>query len=305
MNSMKKLTAVLLAAMVTLPAFACGQKIENSGNDQSVADLNTGNQEGDPTSEDAAPDNPGQADVNPDGYVEESKEEASLVDQNVVIDENGQRNQKLTFSSDFNDNTPVVAPFRGQDGQYYVPKTDINGKTAVDNNGQTQTEVYKDPGKRDYPLNYTPEIRSYQAFWLDISQRKDYVFDGNLLEFEVKIADDAPDGVYPVEVYHADFSNYDAVSIKDAVMNTGYICINKTQPAEEKKGTKFALTPETVSAAPGDTVRMNLKIDNNPGIVAFVIRMHYDSKIMSIVDAAAGEELGDLAQLTTNTLDDD
>ena len=59
-----------------------------------------------------------------------------------------------------------------------------------------------------------------------------------------------------------------------------------------------------MTAKPGDTIRMNIRIDNNPGLVAFVIRMHYDSKFMTITEGGAGSDLGKLALLTTNTLDD-
>ena len=66
----------------------------------------------------------------------------------------------------------------------------------------------------------------------------------------------------------------------------------------------MTLTPETVTAKPGETVRMNLRVDNNPGLVAFVIRMHYDDNAIIINDAGAGSDLGKHAKLTTNTLDD-
>ena len=67
--------------------------------------------------------------------------------------------------------------------------------------------------------------------------------------------------------------------------------------------TKPSLTPDTVSAKPGETVRMNLRVDNNPGIVAFVIRMSYDDNAISIEDAGAGSDLGKRAPLTADTME--
>ncbi|MBR6718489.1 MAG: hypothetical protein IKI77_09135 [Oscillospiraceae bacterium] len=312
MNKMKKLTAALLAVMVTLPVAACGEKIENSKTDSSSlsesqsADESSGAENSGESSEGA-----GDSSGAENGQAEDSsKNEAKQADlqaaeENVVYDEDGQRNQKLTFSENFTDNTPVNAPFRGEDGNYYVAKTDINGNIAVNGNGETQTEIVKEPGKIDYQVNYTPAIKSYQAFWLDISQKKDYVFDGNLLEYQIEVAPDAPDGVYPVEIYYTDFSNYDAQSLKDVQTITGYVCVNKDAPAAEEVGDKMTLSAENISVKPGDTARMNIRIDNNPGIVAFVVRVHYDENIVTIKKAAAGSDLGKRARLTTNTLDDD
>ena len=307
MNKMKRLTAALLAAMVTLPVAACGEKITNNSKpDTSASD----SQNPDDSSAEDSQNNGGgnggdSAADNADGSSAEPNPDIQAVDNNVVVDKDGQRNQKLTFSQNFTDNTPVNAPFRGEDGNYYVAKTDINGNTAVNGNGETQTEVYKDPGKIDYQLNYTPDIKSYQAFWLDISKKQDYVFDGNLLEFEVQVADDAPDGIYPIDIYHTDFSNYDAQSLKNIDTIKGYICVNKDAPEAETPGENMTLSAESISVKPGETARFNVRIDNNPGIVAFVVRLHYDNNIITVNKAAAGSDLGKRAKLTTNMLDDD
>ncbi len=304
MNTLKKMTAVLLAAMVTIPAYACGEKIQgNSKTDPVLSDI----------------DNPGNSDAGNGGENNQGGQAAPLdsaaeqamqmLEENVVLDEDGHRNQKLTFSENVND-TPVAVPFRGEDGNYYVAKTDINGQAAVNGSGETVTEPYKEPGKIDYQINYTPDIKSYQALWLDVSQKKDFVFDGNLLEFEVKVADDAPDGVYPVELYYADLSNYSANQdentsiLKDCELIKGYIAVNKDAPETDQPGTKMALSCDSISVKPGDTARFNVRVDNNPGIVAFVLRMHYDNKIISIEKAAAGSDLGKRARLTADTMDD-
>lgn len=297
MNKMKRLTAALLAAVVVLPVTACGEKISNNSKaDNSAADNQT------PGGNDAADPNGGNAEVNPD---------VKMFDENVVVGDDGSQNQALSFSQNFNDNSAANAPFRGEDGNYYVAKTDINGNVAVNGNGETQTEIYKDPGKMDYQLNYTPDIKSYQALWLDISQKEDYVFDGNLLEYEVKVADNAPDGIYPVEVYYTDFSNYSANTdentpiLHDVDSIKGYICVNKDAPEAEKPGDKMTISAESISVKPGDTARFNVRLDNNPGIVAFVVRLHYDGNIITINKAAAGSELGKRARLTTNMLDNE
>lgn len=304
MNKLKRLTAALLAAVVILPVTACGEKITNN----STADNSAGDNQTPGDSGNAADPNGGNAD---NGDSAEVNPDVQMFDENVVVGDDGSQNQALSFSQNFKDNEKVNAPFRGEDGNYYVAKTDINGNAAVDGNGETQTDVYKDTGKMEYQLNYTPSIKSYQALWLDISQKSDFVFDGNLLEYEVKVADDAPDGIYPVEVYYTDFSNYsantddNAAKLRDVDMIKGYICINKDAPEAEKPGDKMTISAESISVMPGDTARFNVRLDNNPGIVAFVVRLHYDSNIITINKAAAGSELGRRARLTTNMLDDE
>ena len=305
MNKMKRLTAALLAVTVVLPVTACGQKITNNSNpDSAVNDSQT------PGGNDADGNGGNGGDAN-GGADDIPKEVLQMFDDNIVVGDDGSQNQKLSFSQNFKDNETVNAPFRGDDGNYYVAKTDINGNVAVDGNGETQTEVYKDPGKIDYQPSYTPDVKSYQALWLDISQKEDYVFDGNLLEYQVQVADDAPDGVYPVEIYYVDLSNYSAneddntAILKSAETVKGYICVNKDVPEAEAIGDKMTLSVESIAVKPGDTARFNVRVDNNPGIVAFVVRLHYDGNIVTIKRAAAGSDLGKRARLTTNMLDDE
>ena len=98
MNKMKKLTAALLAVMVTLPVAACGEKIENSKTDSSSlsesqsADESSGAENSGDSSEGA-----GDSSGAENGQAEDSsKNEAKQADlqaaeENVVYDEDGQR----------------------------------------------------------------------------------------------------------------------------------------------------------------------------------------------------------------------
>lgn len=291
MNTMKKTMALLLCAAMTVPAFACGQRIPPAEGSSAVNDS-----DGNSAAENSADSN------NPN--------ESQSDDSNIVTDENGGENIPLGFEQQDDEDESIVSTKRGADGTVYVDKTDINGSVVTDANGNKETEIYTgETNAASYEPDYEPSVKTYQALWLDISERSDFVFDGNLLEFEVEVAQDAPDGIYPVEVYFADFSNYNANQdengpiLKDVAFRAGYLCINSDEPETPALGSKMTLTPDTVSAKPGEKVRMNLRVDNNPGIVAFVIRLHYDNNVMTILKAGAGDSLGELATLTTNTLD--
>lgn len=309
-NMNKRILAAMLAAAMTLPAFACGEKIDRGDDSTSQssdsAEVNSGGENG---SGESGAENGGESKAE-NGNANNGGDESS--DDGVIIGEYGEQNHKLVFEQPtVVDEEPVVSTKYAADGKIYIAKTDINGAAVTEAGGSEVTELYTgETNAASYTPGYTPSIKTYQAYWLDISKRKDFVFDGNLLEFEVKVKENTPDGVYPVEVYFADLSNYSANTDENAAKLSavkfipGYVCVNSDQPEQPKVGSDMMLTPETVSAKPGETVRMNVRVDNNPGIVAFVIRLHYDENAISIENAGAGSDLGGRATLTARTLDE-
>lgn len=321
MNRTKRILAALLAAALTLPAFSCGEKISQADGNAAVTDAGS-SAAGDESAEAQPAETQAGEDSKPSGdssSADKPAEESSKgkaeqkFEEGIVTDPNGGRNQRLSFETPENlDEEGVVSTIRGEDGKIYVQVTDINKKPVTEANGDARTEVYTgETNAASYSdPKYQPAIKTYQAYWLDISERKDFKFDGNLIEIEAKIADDAKDGVYPVEVYFADLSNYsantdeNAAKLKDVAFRAGYVCVNSEKPEIPKLTDKLTLTPDTITAKPGETIRMNIRIDNNPGLVAFVIRMHYDSNFMTVTEGGAGSDLGELALLTTSTLDD-
>lgn len=326
MNSMKKMTALLLAAAMMLPAVACANIESSDLNAEYTGDPDgSGNAEESGNSDsDASQENSGADNSSADNSSADNSSSANdngnssndsamqILQQGVVTDQYGQQNQSLVFDQPKeapvvdDDGSTVVTTIRGTDGNYYAPVTDINGATVTEPSGEVKTELYTGTtNAASYPdISYQPDFKTYQALWMDISQKADFVFDGNLLEFEIEVPETTQDGVYPIEIYYTDFSNYNADSLKDIAVNAGYVCVNSEEPAPSSPvDGQITLTPDTVSAKPGDTVRLNVRIDNNTGIVAFVIRMHYDANAMTITKAAAGSDLGRRAQLTTRTLD--
>ena len=300
-NMQKRILAALLAAAMPIPAFSCGEK-SDGGDGSSV--VNSADESGDSAGN-------SEGDSKPSDGNNGGGQDASLED-GVVIDPQGGQNYKLVFEQpEVEEDESIVSTKRAEDGSVYIAKTDINGATVTEANGEAATELYTgETNAAVYEKGYTPSIKTYQAYWLDISERKDYVFDGNLLEFEIKVKEDTPDGIYPVEVYFADLSNYsgnmdeNAEKLDNIKFRPGYICINTEQPEIPALGNDITLTPDTISAKPGDTVRMNLRVDNNPGLVAFVIRMHYDANAFKIGKAGAGSDLGERAKLTARTMDE-
>lgn len=290
MNYTKRFAAVLLAAAMTIPVVACSHA--NGG------DTNTGNND--------------TVQTNGDGNAAQTEAADDVLP--VEIDEEGGVHQDLTFfdnpgsgdeSRQEDAANVIVTTIRGEDGNYYVPKTDINGQEVKQEDGKPATEVYTGTTlattyvKQDYIANY----QSYQAFWLDTSKKADYVFDGEFLELEVEIPEDAVDGVYPIQFYYTDVANYEAESVGEITTNVGYLCINSAEPsAQTTTAAGMTITPKNVSAKQGDTVRIPITIENNPGIVAFDLRLRYDSNAMKIVDAGAGKDFASSASMTAHEI---
>ena len=269
--------AAVIAGAMMLPAIACSHGSSNN------------NSQGN-----SAPENSNIA-VNDDGMLQYNLEFNNLPQEQNA---GGEEQAEDVF---------IVTTMRGEDGKSYVAKTDINGTTVTESNGEVATEVYTGTtlattyAKQDYK----PSYKNYQAFWLDMSQKADFVFDGELLKLEIEIPSDAVDGVYPVQFYFADIANWDANTLYDVTMNVGYVCINTAAPAaDQPTGSALTINPGIVTAKPGDTVMLPINIVNNPGFVGFRLRMRYDSNAMKIVDAGAGADLHSKAGMTAREIGD-
>ena len=268
MKTWKQFAALLLACTMMLPVFSCAHGSSASEGESS------GNQE---------------ISINDE---ELTKIELTGAD-DVVNDEKNNVEEDPTVY--------IVTTLRGDDGTFYVQQTDINGTTVTDRDGAAVTEVYTGTTLATTYITeegqtYTPAYKNYQAFWLDMSKKADFVFDGELLTFDLKIADDAVDGVYPVQFYFADVANWDAQTLSDITMNVGYVCINADAPAlDQPTGTGLTINPGIATGAPGETVKLSVNIANNPGFVGFRLRMRYDSNAFTITDLAVGETLEEYA----------
>lgn len=266
MKHTRKIAALLLAAAMAVPAAGCAHSSSGNGND-------SGNTQPEHT-------------VDPE--ISAAVDETGL--QYFGFEDNPQNNQ-------FPITEPVVTTVLGTDGSLYIQKTDINGTAVTDPDGSAATELYTGTtlATTYAEPDYQPAYKTYFSMWIDTSEFKDFVFDGDFLEYDIKINDDAKDGVYPIQIYQTDFSNWRGPDGKpesfEAVTNVGYVCINADEPTPaHETGGKITLTPGVVSGKPGDTVKLIVKAENNSGIVAFRLWMSYDSNAMSITGARAGAD---------------
>ncbi len=253
----KQVTAVLLAGIMTLPAFACTKKGDN------------------------------------------------LTNSALSTDDEGMVHIDLTLTPDPEvsvSTTPAVTTIVDENGDIFVNKTDINGTTVTESGGAPATELYTGTtlATSYADKNYTPNNKTYQAMWLDMSKKADFVFDGEFLIFDAKISEDAKDGIYPIDMFHPDFANYDAKSLQ-VTTNIGYVCVNANAPSvENETGDGLTVSCKTVTAKPGDTVQIVFELKNNPGFVGFNVMFSYDGNAMTVTGGGAGKDFSSRANLTAH-----
>lgn len=129
-----------------------------------------------------------------------------------------------------------------------------------------------------------------QAFWMDASQYKDYVFNGEYLTAQFKIKEGAANGIYPVTIEWADFSNWDAQTIKFATIDGAVVVGGEAKENSFNDNSDPQLMVTNVSGNVGDTVTVAIHIKNNPGVVANILRFGYNSDALEYVGGGEGAD---------------
>ena len=202
-----------------------------------------------------------------------------------------------------------------------VNVTDASGETVKDDSGNVQTEIVNvteapqasDPAETsstepDSPATDPPAVSDYtpvydlcKAYWLDMSQEGDFFFNGEFLVIEFKVREGIPDGSYPITFASTDIASWDVVAREPEKKINGEVAVN-TQPAaqEDMPDSGFGLKINSVSAKPGDTVKVSVDLNNNPGFCGFVIELQYDKSALEIVNTYGGADFDNAIHYVTN-----
>ena len=202
-----------------------------------------------------------------------------------------------------------------------VNVTDASGETVKDDSGNVQTEIVNvteapqasDPAETsstepDSPATDPPAVSDYtpvydlcKAYWLDMSQEGDFFFNGEFLVIEFKVREGIPDGSYPITFASTDIASWDVVAREPETKINGEVAVN-TQPAaqEDMPDSGFGLKINSVSAKPGDTVKVSVDLNNNPGFCGFVIELQYDKSALEIVNTYGGADFDNAIHYVTN-----
>lgn len=192
-----------------------------------------------------------------------------------------------------------------------VQVTDPAGQPVTDSAGTVQTEVVNVTEKTTAPaggeetptqavVNYTPEMDICNAYWLDMSQESDFFFDGEFLSLEFQVNEGIPDGSYPVTLKKTDIASWDVIKW-DPVCIDGEVAVNSdVAPQDDFPADDFALKVNSVSAKPGDIVKVTVDLKNNPGFCGFVIELEYDKSALTIVSTESGADFDNAISYVTN-----
>lgn len=206
-----------------------------------------------------------------------------------VTDANGQEQTEVVTVTEF-------VPVTEAGGQ---PVTDAEGKPQTEAVPVTETVVVTEPAESPATLkpnetggtssSYTPSYDLCKAYWLDMSQEGDFLFEGEFLIIEFEVNKDIPDGSYPITIEKADIASWEVKAYHPEIIN-GEVAVNTSvQSQADFPADDFALKVNSVSAKQGDTVKVAVDLKNNPGFCGFVIDIKYDKSAMTIVDTYGGE----------------
>ncbi len=181
-----------------------------------------------------------------------------------------------------------------------VPVTDASGEKMTDADGQEVTEavtvtevVTVEPTEPEE--EYVSKTKKKYLYWMDISKNADFKFEGQFIKLKFKIKDDAPERDYPVTI-NPDFAADSGVSLNNQVRTlNGTIRVGgdiEEQDISSLGGIK--LYADNVSAKPGESVECYLNIKDNPGMVAAIIWVSYDSNAM---DFTGFEPVGEFKEI--------
>lgn len=281
MNIKKKLLA-LTAALAIFASFAgCSDKDDSSSekndNNSAAAEEATLSSE---EYEQVAKHNlsiepfiPNNGDVQQDAVEgDDSNNDSPAGDNNNTVDNNADNNNVNDNKTDDNNSSPA------QNENIYVVEDNDPGKNNADLPGKTGLEIHN--GTR----------ATMQAWWMDISKSQDYIFNGEYLVAEFKIKEGTADGIYPITINHADFANWNSQTVEFDTVDGAVVVGGEAEENKFNDGDAPQLMVTNVSGKAGDTVKVAINIQNNPGVVANILRFSYNSDVLEFVSAGEGAD---------------
>ncbi len=292
MNIKKKLIALTAVLAIAASFAGCSDKNEESGtasNNDSVAaetsqETLSSEEYNDIAKHDLeiTPYNPGGS-----GVQQDAVEGGDTADNSTADNNNTANNSTAGDNNNANNN----ADNNNADNNTPDNNADVNNN-ADNNNNNVENN---DPGNNNADL--PDELQVYngtrtvmQAWWMDISKEQDYVFNGEYLTAEFKIKEGTADGIYPITLDWLDFANWDGETVEFTGVDGAIIVGGEaTENKFNDDGTPQVMV-SNVSGKAGDTVKVAIHIENNPGVVANILRFGYNSDVLEYVGGGEGAD---------------
>ena len=291
-NFKKRIIAFAAICCVAVTAIGCASKDDKSSK----------------SGDDAVVDSPIEYETNEDGaYIKAPLQEIAPGDLGISVDDDVDIDAPDNVEGSTTKKEPATAYVVATDSNNQpvtemVPVTDAGGEKVTEADGQevteavTVTEVVTVESTEDEE-EYISNTKKKYLYWMDISKNADFMFEGQFIKLKFKIKDNAPERDYPVSINH-DFAADSGVSLNNQVR-----CLNGTirvggdieeQDISSLSGIK--LYADNVSAKPGEEVECYLNIKDNPGMVAAIIWVSYDSNAMEFTGFEPVGEFGEIAK---------
>ena len=292
-NIFKKIVAIGLVSVMAASFTACSDK--KSGKDKITVDSLTSSELESvmktPFSIKKYEDSSASQDPVESGGDSSSADSNSSVggnDSSSVVDNNSSGADSNSSQGSNNDNNSSSNNDNNNNSSSAPDPTDI-----IDN---PEVVIVPGTGKNDHdddPSVGNKEVM--EVYWMDISKRKDIVFEGEYVKATFKIKDNAPNGTYPLTVEWMDFANFDAEDVKPTPIEGSVTVGGNAVETKFNNSSDFQLKIDGVSGNPGDEVTVLINAKNNPGFVACLFRFGYNSDVLEYVRGGVGRDFG-LAQ---------
>ena len=132
-----------------------------------------------------------------------------------------------------------------------------------------------------------------QAYWMDLSEQADKVFNGEYLKAQFKIKENAQNGIYPITIEKADFSNWgdpDPKTVKFVQIDGAIVVGGTAEDNNFTDSTEPQLLVSNVSGNPGDTVTVIFKVKNNPGVVGNILNFSFNGDALEYLGGESGAD---------------
>ena len=195
----------------------------------------------------------------------------------------GNNNSSADNNSSSNDNVSSNNDSSVDNNSTPTNSTQPNGTTAIDI-ADNNVDIPKETGLK--VISGTKAIM--QAYWMDMSQFKDYVFDGEYLVANFKIKENAVDGIYPITIEWLGFTNWECEEVSFTGVDGAIVVGGEASENEFNDDNTPQVMASNISGKAGDTVQVTFNIKNNPGVTGNIFRFGYNCDALEYVSGSEG-----------------
>lgn len=292
----KRIIAVSMIAAMGVSIVGCGKNKDKDETTENNTSASVNSQGGEQGSEQ------GSAQDNSNSEAASGNGNSPLEIQTLAQDDTSSLKQNLTVTILDNDVAPGVDATEAPEGAgnentqaaeetKIVEVTDNEGNPQTDDQGNKITEIVKE-------ASYVPDIKTAETYWLDMTQQKDFIFNGQFLVANFKIKDTTPDGSYEIGISKTDVGNWDAQTLTPDQIN-GYVTVGnaETPAVSSPVEGNFTFSAESAKGNAGDEVQVIFDVTDNPGIVAFVFCFTFDANALEFQGLEIGTDAEGIIEL--------